>query len=122
MTAFSTECSVFITGLRRWTASGLPTEGLPRKALAMMRRLGPLDAAWTEVMLGIGLESPLPLLRELIGRADFGRPLGCRFDGSYARHSIPKKNGGALRRDSCACGRPGAVREARERKDLCRRR
>lgn len=74
---------------RLWPAD----EALARKALAMMHRLGPLDAAWTEVMLGIGLESA-PLLRELIGRADFGRPLGCRFDGSYARHSIPKKNGG----------------------------
>ena len=68
-------------------------EACARRALSLMQRLWPRDAAWVEIMAGLGSQSA-PLLRELIGRTDFRRPLGCRFDASYARYAIPKKNGG----------------------------
>lgn len=68
-------------------------EACARRALRLMQRLWPRDAAWVEIMAVLGPQSA-PLLRELIGRADFRRPLGCRFDASYARYAIPKKNGG----------------------------
>ena len=68
-------------------------EAAAKRTLSLMQECWAHDAAWVEIALAIGLENA-PVLRELIGRTDWQKDNGERYDGCYARYRIPKKNGG----------------------------
>lgn len=75
-------------------AAALPEdEVLVKRILSLMHRHWSNDAAWLELAIALGREHA-PLLRELIGRTDWSRVNGERYDACYARWRIPKKNGG----------------------------